>query len=129
MQHASEEMNRLAAMIASEVAEWPGVSVRPMFGMRLLYRDAAIFGALPATRTLGTPRSISLRFDPMPPELARRARADERIAFDQPGARWYSFELTSVDQLRDALWWLNQAWAAAPRTMPRRKPRRRGAAR
>jgi len=107
-------------MIESEVAAWPGVTVRPMFGMRSFYRDGAIFAAVPGTRTLGTPHAIIFRFDPLPPALAQRAKSDPRIAFERPGARWYSFELTRADELGDALWWLNHAWQATRKPAARR---------
>jgi hypothetical protein len=32
---------------------------------------------------------------------------DSRIA---PGKRWFSFNVRSAEDLRDALWWLNQAY-------------------
>jgi hypothetical protein len=32
-----------------------------------------------------------------------------------PGAKWWAFELSSKGDLRDALWWLNQAYEAAGR--------------
>jgi len=112
MERASGEIKRLAGLLEDEIAGWPGLTMRPMFGMTGLYRGKRIFAALPRTRTLGTPNSIIFRFDPLPPSLARRAKADERIRFGQPGARWYSFELSSAEELNDALWWLNRAYEA-----------------
>jgi hypothetical protein len=48
----------------------------------------------------------------MPPELQQRAVKEPRIDLDRkiPGAKWFSFELQSEADLRDALWWLNQAY-------------------
>jgi hypothetical protein len=112
MQRVSEDMKRLAIMLQDELAGWPQLTVRPMFGMAGIYRGKQIFAALPRTRTLGTPNSISFRFDPLPPALLRRAKADERIRVGQPGARWYLFELRSAADLNDALWWLSQAYEA-----------------
>ena len=112
MAPASNEMKRLAGLIEKEIAGWPGLTTRPMFGVTCLYRGKRIFAALPRTRTLGGPNSISFRFDPLPAALERRAKADERIRFRHPGARWYSFELISAEELNDALWWLGQAFEA-----------------
>ena len=34
----SEDMRRMCALLSDELLHWPGVSVRPMFGMRAFYR-------------------------------------------------------------------------------------------
>ncbi len=110
----SEEVRRWSGLLEQELAGWPGVTSRPMFGFAGFYRDGAIFAGLPRTRALETPSSIILKFDPMPPELARRAGKDPRIGgVKESGARWYSFELRSENDLRDALWWLNRAYEEA----------------
>jgi len=103
----SEEMNRWSAMLKTEVSGWPRISTKPMFGMMGLYRDKKIFGTLPVTRGFDTPNSIVFRFDPIPQDLEQRALKDARIA---AGKRWFSFEVHSAADLRDALWWLNQAY-------------------
>lgn len=106
----SEEMKRWSAMLKTEVSGWPRISTKPMFGMMGLYRGEKIFGGLPVTRGFDTPNSVIFRFDPMPPDLLERALKDSRIA---PGKRWFSFEVASPSDLRDALWWLNQAYERA----------------
>ena len=103
----SEEMKRWSAMLKSEVSGWPQISTKPMFGMMGLYRQKQIFGGLPVTRGFDTPNSVIFRFDPMPRDLEQRALKDSRIT---PGKRWFSFEVASAGDLRDALWWLNQAY-------------------
>jgi len=75
-----------------------------------LYRGKKIFGGLPVTRGFDTPNSVIFRFDPMPQDLQQRARKDSRIT---SGKRWSSFEVGSPSDLRDALWWLNQAYERA----------------
>jgi hypothetical protein len=127
----SEEMKQWSAMMESEVSEWPGVKSRPMFGLIGFYRDNKIFAGLPRTRALNTPNSIILKFDAIPPNLLKRAREDSRIDFEKeaPGARWYSFELNSAYELRDALWWLNQAYLEARNKHPRMAKRRPGPSR
>jgi hypothetical protein len=45
----------------------------------------------------------------MPEDLNQRALKEPRIT---PGTRWFSFEIRSTEDLRDALWWLNQAYEA-----------------
>jgi hypothetical protein len=103
----SEEMKQWSAMLKTEVSGWPQITSKPMFGMMVLYRRRKIFAALPVTRGFDTPNSVIFRFDPMPHDLEERASKDGRIA---PGRRWFSFEVRSAADLRDALWWLNQAY-------------------
>jgi hypothetical protein len=103
----SEEMKQWSAMLKTEVSGWPQISTKPMFGMMGLYRGKKIFGGLPVTRGFDTPNSVIFRFDPMPGDLEQRALKDSRVA---PGKRWFSFEVRSAPDLRDALWWLNQAY-------------------
>jgi hypothetical protein len=103
----SEEMKQWSAMLKTEVSGWPQITTKPMFGMMGLYRRKKIFGGLPVTRGFDTPNSVIFRFDPMPQDLEERAQKDSRIA---PGKRWFSFNVGSTQDLRDALWWLNQAY-------------------
>ena len=103
----SEEMKQWSAMLKTEVTGWPQLSTKPMFGMMGLYRGKKIFGGLPVTRGFDTPNSVIFRFDPIPSALEERASKDKRIA---PGKRWFSFDVRSAEDLRDALWWLNQAY-------------------
>ena len=103
----SEEMKLWSAMLKAEVSGWPQITTRPMFGMMGLYRRKKIFGGLPVTRGFDTPNSVIFRFDPMPLDLEQRALKEPRIT---PGKRWFSFEVQSTKDLRDALWWLNQAY-------------------
>ena len=103
----SEEMKQWSAMLKTEVSGWPRISTKPMFGMMGLYRGKKIFGGLPVTRGFDTPNSVIFRFDPIPSALEERASKDKRIS---PGKRWFSFDVGSAADLRDALWWLNQAY-------------------
>jgi hypothetical protein len=106
----SEEMKLWSAMLKTELTGWPQVTSKPMFGMSGFYRCKKIFAALPVTKGFDTPSSIIFRFDPMPADLNQRALKEPRIT---PGTRWFSFEIQSTEDLRDALWWLNQAYEAA----------------
>src|SRR5207248_1884641 len=111
----SEEMKQWSAMLEQELSGWPDVSSRPMFGFLSFYRKSAIFAALPHTRAPGTPNSFIFRFESMPAKLQERATKTPqiRVSDRSPSAKWYSFELNSEADLRDALWWLNQAYEAA----------------
>lgn len=101
-------------MLGQELERWPHVTSRPMFGLRGFYRKTRIFAALPVTRSLGMPNSIIFKMKSMPPELLRRAMNDPRLDFErEKPARWRSFEIRSAEDLRDAVWWLNQAYERA----------------
>lgn len=116
MPPVSEEMKQWSAMLGQELSGWPQVSSRPMFGMLGFYRRKKIFAALPVSRAIGSPNSIIFRFDPMSANLRQRALKESRIATDNetPSARrWFLFEIGSTSDLRDALWWLNQAYEKA----------------
>jgi hypothetical protein len=110
-----EEMKRRASLVERELAGWPNVTTKPMFGMISLFRNGAIFAAVPRTKTLRSPQSIILKFDPMPDGLAEKRKAEPRLTRDAPGpgAGWHAFELATDADIKDALWWLNQAYELA----------------
>ena len=111
----SEEMKQWSAMLQTELSGWPSVATRPMFGMLGFYRGKKIFAALPVTRGLRTANSIIFRYHPMPLQLRERALKESRINMENrvPGPKWFAFEIASTADLRDALWWLNQAYELA----------------
>jgi hypothetical protein len=114
MPPATEEMKEWSARLGEELLRWPQVTTRPMFGLRGFYRKARIFAALPVTRAIGTPNTLIFKIDPMSAALQRRANSDARVNDGRgPGKRWHSFEIRSVKELPDALWWLNQAYEKA----------------
>jgi hypothetical protein len=110
----SEEMQHWSAFLEVEVESWPAVRCKRMFGVRFLYR-CAVFAALPYSRGLFTPSSILLKFNPMPTGLFQQAKKEPRLdtATRVSGKGWFSFELFSEADVRDAIWWLNQAYEAA----------------
>jgi len=115
MPPVSEEMKQWSAMLGEELRIWPQVKSRPMFGFLCFYRRKKIFAALPITRGVNSPNSFMFRIKPMPPDLLSRARRDRRIDTENrnPSAKWYVFEVNSAEHLRDALWWLDQAYQRA----------------
>ena len=110
MPSISEEMKQWSAMLKTEVSGWPQITTKPMFGMMGLYRSKKIFGGLPVTRGFDTTNSVIFRFDPIPHDLEERSSKDKRIS---PGKRWFSFDVGSTEDLRDVIWWLNQAYKHA----------------
>jgi hypothetical protein len=111
----SEEMKQWSALLRQELSTWPHVTSRPMFGLLGFYRGNTIFAALPVTRGLNSPNGLIFKFHRISPQLLRRAKSDPRVEVSRkaPGAGWYSFELRTEDDLRDALWWVNLAYETA----------------
>ena len=112
---ASEEMKQRCAMLGQELSRWPKVTARPMFGLRGFYRGKKIFAALPVTRAVRNPDALIFRIQPMPPALLERAKKEPRIDTENrvPSAKWFTFEIHSEGDFRDALWWLSQAYEHA----------------
>ena len=112
---ADEQTKLLARLLEGEVVKWPGVESKPMFGLISFFRNKSIFAALPRTRALRSPQSFILKFNPVPAPLLKKIKAEPRIAerAPGPGAGWHAFELRSDEDVRDALWWLNQAYELA----------------
>lgn len=96
-------------MLAAEVAAWPRVRSRPMFGLVSFYRNAKIFAAIPRTRAVASPHSIILKFHRENAET-RRAR---RQLQEYPALRWLACELRLEKDLHAALRWLDLAYRMA----------------
>lgn len=107
----SEEMKQWSALLAKELASWPGVTSRPMFGMTGFYRKGRIFAVLPRTRALGTPNSVAFKIHRETPKILKQLAADLRIrATRHKPAGWIGFELRTAADLKDALKWLDLAY-------------------
>jgi hypothetical protein len=113
-------MQHWSAMLEAEVETWPGVTCKRLFGFRFVYRRKIVFAALPYSRGLFTATSILLKFDPMPPGLFPQAQKEPRLNTSTrvSGNGWFSFELFSDADLRDAIWWLNKAYSTAKKGKP-----------
>lgn len=99
------DMQRWSATIADEVASWPHVTSRPMFGMRAFYRDTAIFAALPRTRAAGTPFSLLVKLSNV---------TSRRLSIGRgPGAKWAALALNSEADIPEALRCLGRAYEQA----------------
>ena len=105
----SEELKEWAGMLAAEVATWPRVRTKPMFGLVSFYRGSKIFAALPRTRALTSPHSIIFKFH-HETAATRKAR---RALHANAAAKWVSFELRAPEDLSEALQWLDLAYRSA----------------
>jgi len=97
---ASEGLKPYVAFLESELGSWPQVTTRPMFGLTAYYRGRQIFAALPRTRALDSPDSVSYKL----PSAAAPGR---------PGQGWKSVELLSDADLRRALVAFERAYREA----------------
>ena len=100
------EMQRWCAQLEDEVAGWPAVTSRPMFGLLAFYRAKRIFAAVPRTRALHTPFSLLLKLPGVD---------DDRLVASGPGAGWVGFELASAADIPTALRYLGQAYQQSTR--------------
>ena len=117
----SDEMRLWATRLAEEVASWPNVSSRPMFGMIAFYRAKTVFAALPVTRTFPTRNSIVFKFNR---DTAETRKAREALAVyegNQSRTNWLSFELSSPEDIAPALSWLDLAYRSAAPTFRKRR--------
>ncbi len=116
-----EEMRAWSWDLAGELTSWPEVETRPMFGMLAFYRQGRIFACLPNQRAFYTAHTVIFKLEPIPPKLARRAEEDPRISGERAlakGAGWLEFEVRGPGDLRDVLWWFNEAHRLAGRSGP-----------
>jgi hypothetical protein len=113
--HIAEEMRQWSTMMGTELQSWPHVKTRPMFGMLGFYRKKNIFAALPMTRVIGAANTIIFKIKTMPPHLLRRKDQDSRVCTGKTirAKGWHAFEINSEEDLREALWWLSQAYELA----------------
>jgi hypothetical protein len=84
----SEGMRRTFALLAEELAGWPGVSTKLMFGFRAVYREGVVFAMLPDKRSL---------------------EVLDAIAYKE-GSKWVSFEMKGEDGIGGALRVLRAAY-------------------
>jgi hypothetical protein len=109
----AEEMKAWSAALETEVAEWPRVCGKPMFGLRALYRGSRIFAILPRTRALGSASSFAFKLEkPRPRTLAAIEREPRIQTTIMKARKWYVFEMAVDSDLRDALAWLRRAYEA-----------------
>ncbi len=107
----SEEMKVWAAALGTEMAAWPNVSTRPMFGFTAFYRGKGIFAILPRTRGMGSSSSLAFKLMNAGPRLRARLNKDARISTTiMQATRWFVFDVSSESDLRDALQWLSRAY-------------------
>ena len=123
-----EEMKEWSGLLAAELRRWPEVNARPMFGMEAFYRKRRIFAAVPRTRALNSPTSVIFKLHGQSSDRANNSWDRQRKARDLEDTRlhqlqmssagWLSFELNSAEDIRDALYWFEQAYNKAQPSSP-----------
>jgi hypothetical protein len=110
----SEQMKAWSAALAAEIADWPNVNTRSFFGFTALYRRDKLFGLLPRTRAMETANSLVFKLEAPARQLLARLRSDSRVGSAvMKKARWFTFEMATDADLRDALDWLGRGYDAA----------------
>ena len=112
---ASEELRSLLAAIEQEVACWPEVQVKRMFGMTSIYRSEKIFGLLPKTRSLRAGDSIWMKFPNLSSSIKKKISGEPRIVPPRKptGARWYTLTQITPEDYGFVIEWLALAHKAA----------------
>jgi hypothetical protein len=84
-------MKHVYALLAEEVAGWPDVSMRLMFGLRAFYRKKVIFALVPDKRGLESATAIAYK----------------------QGGKWVSFEVRDENDIGGALAVIEKAYGRA----------------
>jgi hypothetical protein len=108
----SEQMKRWSALLEAEIATWPAVTWRPMFGMTVAYRKGAVFAALPRTRAFETSRSVAFKLYKETSKVRTMLESDSRITTKtvKPHGSWIPLELSGDNDLAGALKWFELAY-------------------
>jgi hypothetical protein len=110
----SDQMKAWSSALAAEVADWPHTSTRSFFGFTAVYRKDKIFAAPPRTRAWGTANSLAFKLPTANPAVQSRLDKDPRVGYTLMGkTRWFTFELSSDEDLHAALDWLGESYTAA----------------
>ena len=90
LEKISDEMKVWSGLLSEEVAGWPDVSTKPMFGLTALYRGKEIFALLPKTRALGSANAVAFKLvgasAKMMGQLKREVRIQETML---AAAKWF----------------------------------------
>ncbi len=100
----SEATQRMSALLARELLQWPEVSSRPMFGLRAFYRGKIIFAMLPDKKALEKPNAIGYKL--ASPKLTERPAKGQ-------SEKWRLLELEDHQGIAEALPRLQEAYTRA----------------
>lgn len=96
------EMQRWCALLEQELFAWPDVSAKPMFGMTGFYHGKSIFATIPRTKAAESARSVLIKLPGVTDRRLKRASG--------PDSNWVAFELASLNDITEAMMWLERAY-------------------
>lgn len=113
----SEQMKEWSGLLEGELEDWPAITSRAMFGMKVFYRKGVVFAALPRTRAFNTAHSVAFKLYKRSSQVQKQLEADERIArpFREDG-KWISLDLRDERDLTHALKWFDRAYRSCGKT-------------
>jgi hypothetical protein len=123
--------DELGEALRAELLGWPGVTIRPMFGVMAFYRGERILGCY-VNRDLAQKKARYMNRPGEPPLVwVRLPRADVERACERPGIRtsrtgmsnWVELSLGSRALLEEAVRWFGRAYEHAPRPKPKQRRR------
>jgi hypothetical protein len=118
----SEQMKAWSAALASELKEWPQVTIKSFFGFTAFYRGKYMFGILPRTRSIFKENVVAFRIAAVNRATKSLIDKDPRISpFTGHKTRWFTFEVHADSDLHDALDYLGRAFEAAHRSQKKRQ--------
>src|SRR3974390_1687484 len=130
MKATTEAMRGWGEALAAEVEEWPEVTVKNAFGMRLVYRKGVVLAALPGTRALHEEDAILIKFNAESSSLAKRIADDPRLVGTMEqhitnkhkatgeSKRWRILRLREDADVHAAIEWLAEAYQVARKGKP-----------
>ena len=96
------EMQRWCALLEEELLAWPDVTAKPMFGMAGFYHGRSIFATIPRTKAPASPKSLLIKLPGVNHNRLKRGH--------EPDSDWVTFELASLNDITEALMWLERAY-------------------
>ena len=97
----------MCASLGEEMLRWPGVTTKPMFGMRAFYRGKIAFAMIPEKRAMESADAITYKI----------ATGTEK----REGKKWKLFEITTAEKLGAAMDVLQKAHSKADSTVMAKK--------
>ncbi len=114
---ASEQMKAWSSALAAELCDWPEVNTKSFFGFTALYRRRQIFAVLPRTHAWANGNSLAFKIENPSAKTRGQLARDARIgSMDISQSRWFTLDLSSDNDLHDAISWLSQAYDRAEKS-------------
>ena len=122
MKLATERIRVYSDRLRAELEQWPAVTMKRAFGMKLAYRGKVVFGALPDTRALYHDDAIMLKFAEEKPALVKRMEGEPHFipgtmatgrSLKSESRKWRFFLIREDSDVHAAIEWLAEAYQLA----------------